>query len=225
MLVLFVTFESRDAVDDSGIGPLAAALAALPGADRTLIHRPAVSHDPYVDDGAPPALVLQIYFPTIEALESACAADGPIAALPAMLPSLAGASISHQAMLVRRFPVPDPVFATPPGALPGTYLVTYEGTAENINAWLSYYIAHHPGIMARFPGIREIEITTGIDWCDALPWRRVSAMQRNKVVFDSPEAITLALNSPVRHEMRADFHHFPPFDGRNTHYSMRTLKV
>jgi hypothetical protein len=211
MLVLFVTFESRDAVDDSGIGPLAAALAALPGADRTLIHRPAVSHDPYVDDGAPPAL--------------ACAADGPIAALPAMLPSLAGASISHQAMLVRRFPVPDPVFATPPGALPGTYLVTYEGTAENINAWLSYYIAHHPGIMARFPGIREIEITTGIDWCDALPWRRVSAMQRNKVVFDSPEAITLALNSPVRHEMRADFHHFPPFDGRNTHYSMRTLKV
>jgi hypothetical protein len=54
--------------------------------------------------------------------------------------------------------------------------------------------------MARFPGIRQIEIYTRLDWLGALPWRRVDYMQRNKVVFDSPAALKAALNSPVRHE-------------------------
>jgi hypothetical protein len=47
-------------------------------------------------------------------------------------------------------------------------------------------------------------------------------MQRNKVVFDSPEALTAALHSPVRHEMRADFNAFPPFSGPVRHYAMAT---
>jgi hypothetical protein len=79
--------------------------------------------------------------------------------------------------------------------------------------------------MARFPGIREIEIYTRIDWCGFLPWRRVNHMQRNKVVFDSPSALTAALNSPVRHEMRVDFAKFPPFTGPNTHFPMSTLTI
>ena len=36
-------------------------------------------------------------------------------------------------------------------------------------------------------------------------------MQRNKVAFDSADALTQALNSPVRHDMRADFKTFPRF--------------
>jgi hypothetical protein len=47
-------------------------------------------------------------------------------------------------------------------------------------------------------------------------------MQRNRVMFDSPEALTAALQSPVRHELRADFHTFPPFEGGNFHYPMWT---
>ena len=50
-------------------------------------------------------------------------------------------------------------------------------------------------------------------------------MQRNKVVFDDAAALTAALNSPVRHEMRADFKNFPPFEGRNSHYPMATLSL
>jgi hypothetical protein len=45
-------------------------------------------------------------------------------------------------------------------------------------------------------------------------------MQRNKVVFDSPDALNAALASPVRHEMRADFKNFPPFSGANLHFPM-----
>jgi hypothetical protein len=47
-------------------------------------------------------------------------------------------------------------------------------------------------------------------------------MQRNKVAFDSADALTHALNSPARHRMREEYHGFPPFTGRNTHYAMAT---
>ena len=93
--------------------------------------------------------------------------------------------------------------------------------AEDLNAWHSHYIADHPPIMARFPGIRQIEIYTRIDWCGSLPWPRVEHMQRNKVVFDSPAALTAALNSPVRHEMRAAFARFPRSPGRSRTFPWR----
>jgi hypothetical protein len=50
-------------------------------------------------------------------------------------------------------------------------------------------------------------------------------MQRNKVAFDSADALTRALNSPVRHRMREDYKTFPPFTGANTHYAMVTRIV
>jgi hypothetical protein len=79
--------------------------------------------------------------------------------------------------------------------------------------------------MAKFPNIRQIEICSRVDWTSALPYPRDNQMQRNKVVFDSQAALTAALNSPVRHEMRADFKEFPPFSGGNTHFPMLTLEV
>jgi hypothetical protein len=42
------------------------------------------------------------------------------------------------------------------------------------------------------------------------------------VVFDDEAALRAALNSPVRHEMRADFHKFPSYAGPVTHYPMMT---
>jgi hypothetical protein len=50
-------------------------------------------------------------------------------------------------------------------------------------------------------------------------------MQRNKVVFDNQAALTEALNSPVRHEMRDSFHRFPAFTGPITHFPMTTTTV
>jgi hypothetical protein len=47
-------------------------------------------------------------------------------------------------------------------------------------------------------------------------------MQRNKVVFDNAAALTAALESPVRQEMRAHFHALPTFTGRVTHFPMAT---
>lgn len=216
----FLTWHKPGAtVSEAALSRLA---TLLRHADHAQIHTPATAHDPYLDDGAPPALVVQSHFPTIEAMEAAFAPDGPLQALadPDILP---GATRTQQAMLTRAYPVPNPPVAK--GAVHCTYLVAYEGTAENLNAWLAYYIAHHPTIMARFPGIRAIEICTRLDWCGLLDIPDISHMQRNKVVFDSPDALTAALNSPVRHEMRADFHKFPKFTGGNTHFAMHTREV
>jgi uncharacterized protein (TIGR02118 family) len=218
---LFRTAGGR--VADAELAWLNSFLAATPGLSKGLIFMPSATNDPYLNDGPPPALGLQLYFDDIAAMEAAMAQRGHLQALVGR-DALAG-DVTQQAMLVRRFPVPDPTFQTPSGEMPCTYLVAYEGRADDLNAWLAYYIASHPPIMARFPGIREIEIYTRIDWCGFLPWRRVDHMQRNKVVFDSSTALTEALNSPVRHEMRADFAKFPPFTGPNTHFPMSTMTV
>ena len=94
-----------------------------------------------------------------------------------------------------------------------------------MNTWLGYYLQHHPQIMHDFPGIREIEILTRVDWVDTLPWARLEYMQRNKLVFDSAAALEAALHSPVREAMRADRARFPPFEGGNVHYPMLTETV
>jgi hypothetical protein len=200
---------------------------ATPKLLKALIFTPASAHDPYLNDGPLPLFAAQLYFADIAALEATLAPSGHLQALAASrdFPSLAGADVTQQAMVTRIFAVPDPRFRTQPGELPCTYLVAYEGTAENPPLWLSHYIAQHAPIMARFPGIRQLEIYTRLDWCGALPWRRVDCMQRNKVVFDDAAALTAALNSPVRHAMRADFEKFPAFTGGNSHYPMATLTV
>lgn len=212
-------------VTEAELAWLAETIAPVSGVTEALLFTPGTTHDPYLNDGDPPPLALQVYFDGIESLEAAL--GGPLMALasPDRLPSLRGAAFTQQAMLARTFAVPDPVFRTDPGARPCTYLVAYEGTAEDLPAWLSHYTAHHAAIMTRFPGIRRVEVCTRIDWCGALPWPRVDHMQRNKVVFDDASALTAALNSPVRHEMRADFRRFLPFTGPVSHFPMTTRTV
>lgn len=223
----FATFEREDTpqghlteADAAAIGALVAATPRLRAAD---MHLPASASDIYTADGPSPLLALQLYFDELTDLEAAIAAGGHLQALarPGAFAGLAGASATHQAFCVRGFPAGD-------GRLPEprcSFLVHYPGPANDLNAWLAHYIASHPPIMRRFPGIRQIEILTRVDWIDALPLPRAGHMQRNRVVFDSPEALTAALNSPVRHEMRADYHEFPPFAGGSLHFPMWTRTV
>jgi hypothetical protein len=225
----FLIFEARG----GAAAPLGAAqmarlvehVRATPGLARGLVFTPEKTHDPYADDGPAPILGLELYFRELGALEMALAPKGHLQALAAGLLAGLPPTATQQAMVARSFPVPDPQVRTAPGELPCTYLVHYPGAADDLNAWLSYYITHHPPVMARFPGVREIEICTRIDWCGFLPWPRVAHMQRNKVVFDSAAALTLALNSPVREEMRADFANFPRFSGGSRHHALATLSV
>jgi uncharacterized protein (TIGR02118 family) len=172
----------------------------LPGALR---YTPDRAHDPYLDDGAAPQDVAQVYFDTLEALEEAARGLRQGTA---------------EAMQVHRFDVPHPWTRIPQRWC--TYLVAYEGPADDEAAWLSHYLGHHPPLMAKLPGIRELEIYTPLEWRCPPQLRRVRHLQRNKVAFDSREALEAALASPVRMEMRADFARFPRYAGRVTHYAM-----
>jgi hypothetical protein len=223
---LFLTFRSRAPISANDLSALDRLLRAMPKLEKALVHA-ADADDPYLKDESPPALALQLYFPDLADLEAAASHSGPLKALAssAEFPILAAADGVQQAMLVRAFAVPDPKFQTTPGAPYCTYLVSYEGEAEDLNAWLDHYLEKHTEHMARFPGIRELEVYTRLDWVSRLPWPRVNFMQRNKVAFDSPKALTDALNSPVRHEMRADFKTFPSFTGPTNHFAMATRVV
>jgi hypothetical protein len=205
---------------ETKITDLVEIVRSVPGVERALLFTPEKADDPYLEKEATPRLAAELYFGDIAALERAAARDGALQALAGVLP--ADSATTQQAMLVRRFPVPDARFRE---AVPCTYLVGYDGPAEDLNAWLAHYIDKHPPIMARFPAIREIEVCTRIDWYGFLPWPREHCMLRNKVVFDSAAALREALKSPVRHEMRADYAAFPPFSGRVFHYPMATREV
>jgi len=200
---LFVVFSEPF----DGIPPL---VRGIPGLEKVHVYTPGRAHDPFLNDGSPPPLALQLYFNSLSSLESAMTASlSPVKAI-----------CEVQAMLVRSFAVPQP--REDPLC---TYLVAYEGKAEDENAWHAYYLAHHPPLMAKLPGIRELEIYTPVQWVCPPGWRRTECMQRNKVAFDSAEALTTALNSPVRKEMRADYARLPQFSGRVTHYPMATSVI
>jgi hypothetical protein len=221
---LFLSFRfdtERTAAETAKLDRL---LRSAPKLEKALVHSPAVASDPYVRDGAPPTLVVQVYFAELAELEAVVSRTGHFGALAsrAEFPVLAAADIAQQAMVVRSFAVPDPTFRTPPGEPHCTYLVSYEGEAEDLNAWHAHYLEQHTVHMASFPEIRELEVYTRLDWVSLQPWRRDNFMQRNKVVFDNPAALDRALHSPVRHAMRADFNAFPKFSGPNRHYAMAT---
>jgi uncharacterized protein (TIGR02118 family) len=202
------------------ITALRSLLAGIPGLFEGLIFTPSVTRDAYVDDGAPPALGMQLHFAVLETLEAAASRGAALQGLGSVLPSLAGAPCDAQAFWCRTWPVPDPRQEPRQDRHMCSYVVHYPGPADDPNAWLDHYIASHPPLFKQFPGIRGIEILTPVDWVSHLPHAKVRHMQRNRVTFDSPEALAAALKSPVRDTLRADFHNFPPFRGGSSHYPM-----
>jgi hypothetical protein len=220
-LVTFIHPDVHARVSDEDRQRVIAELETTPAMRRMRVYTPSTAKDFYTDDGPSPALAFQLDFERLADLEAAIGPDGHLQELARMsLASLRSSRVEQQVMVRRPFPVLDPMPRVPPGALPCQFLVHYPGRAEDFDEWLGYYLSHHPQIMKFFEGVREIEIFTRVDWVDAMPWTRVHYMQRNKLMFDSPEAITRAMNSSVRHDMRADFEKFPPFDGSNIHHPM-----
>ena len=216
---LFIAREDVDAVRRM--------IATTPGLALANIYLPEVATDMFNKDGPPPVFGFQLYFDELADMEAALAPSGHLQALtaPGVLSSIAGSRPTQQAMCVRPFPVDDAGIKTPAGGLPCSYVVHYPGPAEDMNTWLYHYVTHHPQLMRGFPGIRHIEVLSRLDWCGSLPWPRVDYMQRNRVMFDSPAALTHALQSPARLEMRADYKTFPPFSGGSRHFPMSTEAV
>ena len=197
---------------------------ATPALTRGLFYLPAKAQDYYTDDGPSPRLALQLYYSDLETLEKAICTGGYLQILTdsALWIGLPGLRITHQVMYARDYTLLDTADLSDTGEPLCSYLVHYPGKADDLNNWLNYYLDHHPQILRTFPGLREIEIYTRVSWRDALPWESVNYMQRNRLIFDNAAALEAALNSPIRHESRADFEKFPHFTGSNIHFPMLT---
>jgi len=210
--------------DDQALMQLHQLTGQTQGLRQFRLHTPTSAYDPMLNDGQGPALVIQALFDEIEALENAVSEGGGLHGLTDTdaVKALGGAEFTQQAMLQRVFPVPETRAALDSAEPHCTYLVGYEGPAQDTGAWLSHYLNGHPALMAQLPGIRKIEIYSRLDWCGGLPCPRADYMQRNQVVFDNPEALTMALASPLRARMREHFQALPPFKGAVTHFPMRT---
>ena len=225
---LFVLAEAPGVtVPEAELAHVEAMLAGLPGLAEAVLLTPAApgGDQPFAADGRGPALALEIDCVDPGALAALLGQGGALAGV-ADLSSLSGARITHQPMIRRAFPVADPVVRAWPGGRPCTFLVQYLGAAGDLPAWLDHYDANHPPIMVRFPGIRAVSTFRPVPaWHSALPFGRGTAMQRNKVVFDSVPALVAALASPVMDEMRADGATFPPYAPRAVHHPMETRTV
>lgn len=204
-------------VTEAEMARLRTALRGIAGLAEGLIFTPASASDSLIAAETPPPLGLQLHFDGLESLEAAALADGVLAGLPGLLPTLRGTAANVQAFWRRTWSVNEPNQAA---GRQCSYVVHYPGPAQDPNDWHDHYIKGHVPLFQRFPGIRGVEILTGVEWVSHLPQQKVFHMQRNRVTFDSPMALTAALQSPVRHELRADFHTFPPFQGGNFHYPM-----
>jgi uncharacterized protein (TIGR02118 family) len=196
---LFVSFAHADA------SAVLEELSRTRIGKKCRVHIPATARDPFLQDSAAPALVLQVYFVELAALQAGIAA----------LETILGPGAECEAMAVTAFPVAQP------GCGACSYLVAYSGPADDPAAWHAHYRSHHAPLMAELPGIRELELYAPVDWHKRQgTWKPVRSLQRNKVVFDTPQALEAALQSPVRAKMRADFATFPPYRGKVSHFPM-----
>jgi hypothetical protein len=195
----------------------------VPGLRQLIVHESMTGAvDPRIAPGSnAPSWVLQWYFDELATLEAALRADGPIERALHASHGMHADSITQQVMAVRKL---RPTSFAPSKERDErcTYLVEYEGPAEDLNEWLAHYLAHHPPLMLQLPALRELEIYTRIECVSGLRVARASAMQRNKVVFDDARALADALASPVRDAMRRDFHALPPYRGASPHFAMRS---
>jgi hypothetical protein len=213
-----------DAHDHQGL------VALVRGCPRLIaghVMTPVPAHDPHyaAELHTSPVLIVQLEFAEIADLEHVLRPRGYLQTLAhsGFLPSLEGTTASHHAMLTRRYPVAEPPDDTANDLL--SYMVEYAGPAKDENAWHLFYVEGHPPLLAKFPGIRKIEIYTPAVVISALPFAVRQTMQRNKTVWDSPEAMNAAMASPVRGALRKDFDKFPEFEGAATHYPFRTTSV
>jgi hypothetical protein len=196
------------------------ALPHLQGLDAYVPAR-GEAKDPYVHDGAGPCLLCMLSFSNREALHGALASTD-FGRMLAQAP--AGTSITAEAM-VRKFYGAEGETGEQPLLAPFSYVVRYHRPAEDERAFVAYYVADHPAILARFPNIRSVLCYFPIPWRDPNALASPDYMLGNEVAFDSLEHFNAAMQSPVRHELRAHYRRLPRFSGRNTHYPMMRTRL
>ncbi len=196
-----------------------AALRDAPGLRTVDGFVPDAVEDRYNGPEEAPAFMLQAEFDDVPALEAAMAAPAALDAIAA-LRRVDGGRPTCEAFRVTEHAVAGADTPAPRTA-PFSYVVRYYRPAADEGAFVAFYLAHHPPILAELPGIRNVYCYVPVEWRNPAAIPDSDCMLGNEVVFDSAAALDAALASDVRHRLREDYLRFPPFMGPSTHYAMR----
>jgi len=217
--------QDTDAVFEAYFAGPASFLAEAPEALSVELYAPASAADPMLGGDVPPLLVAQLRFATLATAERALAS----AAVSRALDEFQDIPVSNwhaDIELMQGRVHPEAGESTgDTTTVPVTYLVEYCRPAEDETAFIDYYRANHPPIMAELPNIRRLEIYTPVDWSNPLALERADHMLMCDCSFDDVDALTAALHSDVRHRLREDYVTFPPFTGRVGHHPMRRVRI
>jgi uncharacterized protein (TIGR02118 family) len=199
------------------------AWTALPGVSAVDAYVMAAgrTHDPFVAAEIGPLLLAMLHFNTAEQMSDAIAAPSFAQSLQG-LPQ--GVAVTGTPFERRLYPVGGEA-APGPLTAPFSYVVRYQRPADDEAEFVSHYIAGHPPLLARLPGIRSVLCYLPLDALAAPALPTSNVIIGNEVAFDTPEAFNAAMATPLRAEMRAHFHSLPKFSGHNTHYPMMRRRV
>jgi uncharacterized protein (TIGR02118 family) len=195
-------------------------LSALPGARVVLMHTPLPSHDPFLADHDPPLLLVQVSFETRAEAQTALASEpaktvkNDFEGVP-----VKGGRVAHELLQTEPYAIPG---AAPSDIVtaPVSYFVHYRRPADDEEKFLAHYRAHHPPILAEFPGLRALVLYVPTPWRNPLKIANADHFLVCQIAFDSVDALNDALASDVRVRLREDFYSFPKFSGPVSHYAM-----
>ncbi|MFW7267712.1 hypothetical protein ACMAUO_07035 [Gluconacetobacter sp. Hr-1-5] len=202
-------------------------VSSVPGMKGGLLFVPGEAEDRHLQSASTPALVVELWFDALADLELFAAWDGMTEWLAlADIDSGPERIVTEQAMALRALPMRTRRSLEPEEA-GFSYVVSYEGEAEDEIRWINHYLSSHVPLLSTLPGLRDGDVCTRVTWNSPMRagWKRGAALLRNRVTFENAEALTAALHSPVRDELGRDSMRFPPFSGHAPHVPMHSYAL
>lgn len=133
-------------------------------------------------------------------------------------------AVTHQVMTLERV---TPGAPDEPGAAAEavSWIVQYNGPAQDPAAFHAYYRSHHVPIVHRMPGIRSLNLYSPTGWTSVPGQLRADHLLLVQAVFDDLDGLLAMRNSPQRREGLRDFDNYPKFEGPVTHQAMRSRRI
>ena len=199
-------------------------LKAIPAVESIDLYLPASGDVPQFDDGAPPALMIEIGVENVADAKALARAE-PFQRLVAAESAYAapGAQVSIDILETVHFPLPGQP-TPPPRTAPLSFVVRYYGPNDDEAAFVRFYTEHHPLLLATFPGIRNVLCYLPPDWQSTHKVSDARVILGNEVVFDDLQALKRALASEVLPRLQEEGRTFARF-GRSTHHAMLRERV
>jgi len=180
------------------------------------VYAPELVDDPYVDDGAPPELVVQFNVADLEALATVLANKNILEQLAAP----ENASVSSEVFEVVAYDI-EGVAEPAKRTAPLSFNVRYYAPVTDEQHFRDFYVSHHPQILAELPGIRNVFCYLPVAPLGTSPHPISNCILGNEVVFDTLDALNESMKTEVRHRLRDDYNAFPVRPGPNSHYAMQ----